>query len=309
MVEVAEKNGPRETSSFFTQEELAALVKRAVEKTLAAFAARNLAADQLAVTLADLGNSEFSLQADYRGDVQIYPASVIKLFYLAAAHRQMEDGQLKDTTELRDALRDMIVDSGNEATGYVLDLLTGTTSGPELPPAELEQWQNKRDSVNHYFSSLGYTGVNANKKTWNDKPYGRDRQIIQESKSERNFLTTNATARLLAEIATGKIVSPIRCGQMLELLKRDFSSADNSDTQALEFIGASLPAGAKLWSKAGYMSKVRHDAAHVELPGGARFVLIIFTAGHSDEKEIIPFLARAIVEHYPKVCHGNRHPA
>ncbi len=56
------------------------------------------------------------------------------MFYLVAAHRQMEDGKITDTPELRRAMDDMIVHSGNESTGYVLDLLTATTSGPELPP-------------------------------------------------------------------------------------------------------------------------------------------------------------------------------
>ena len=57
-----------------------------------------------------------------------------------------------------------------------------------------------------------------------------------------------------------------------------------------------LPAGAKLWSKAGWTTEVRHDAAYVELPGGAKFVLITFTTGHANEKEIIPEVAKAVVE-------------
>jgi beta-lactamase class A len=280
------------------QKALQILMDRAVEKTFAEFAGRNLQSDQLAVSLLDLRDAKNSAAACYRAAAPTYPASVVKLFYLAAAHRQMEDGRLKDTPELRDALRDMIVDSGNESTGYVLDLLTGTTSGPELPPAELESWRQKREAVNLYFSSLGYTGVNASKKTWNDRPYGRDRQILAEEKSARNFLTAGATARLLSEIVLGKIISPARCSQMMELLQRDFARTDNADRQANEFIGRALPPGSKLWSKAGYMSQVRHDAAYAELPDGARFVLVIFTAGHSDEKEIIPFLARQIIENY-----------
>ena len=84
------------------------------------------------MTLIDLRDAEKPVQASYRGGEQIYPASVIKLFYLVAAHRWMEDGKLQDTEELRRAMRDMIVDSGNEPTHYIVDLLTGTTSGPEL---------------------------------------------------------------------------------------------------------------------------------------------------------------------------------
>ena len=53
----------------------------------------------------------------------------------------MEDGKIKDTPELRRAMKDMIVLSYNEATHYVLDILTDTTSGPELAPAEMDKWQ------------------------------------------------------------------------------------------------------------------------------------------------------------------------
>ena len=91
----------------------------------------------------------------------------------------------------------MIVDSGNEATGYVLDVLTDTTSGPELPPAELAVWHEKRNVVNRYFHQLGYTDINANRKTWNDGPYGRDKQAVDQFIPARNCLTTNATGASL----------------------------------------------------------------------------------------------------------------
>ena len=96
------------------------------------------------MTLVDLRDPQQPVQASYRGGEQIYPASVIKLFYLVAAHRWLEDGKLKDTEELRRAMRDMIVDSLNEATGYLVDCLTGTTSGPELTP---RRWRNGMTSA------------------------------------------------------------------------------------------------------------------------------------------------------------------
>jgi hypothetical protein len=101
-----------------------------VALTLKQFAGRGLRADELAVTLIDLDRPDRSRRGSYRGNTQIYPASVIKLFYLVAAHRWLEDGKLEDTAELRRAMRDMIVHSYNEATHYVIDLLTGTTIGP-----------------------------------------------------------------------------------------------------------------------------------------------------------------------------------
>ena len=133
--------------------DLQAKLDRSIEATVQHF--EKLKADQIAATLIDLRVPEAARQASYRGDVRIYPASVIKLFYLEAAHRWMEEGKLEDTAELRRAMKDMIVLSYNEATHYVVDLLTGTTSGPELPPAEMEAWSEKRNAVNRYFASRG----------------------------------------------------------------------------------------------------------------------------------------------------------
>ena len=276
--------------------ELQALVDRAVEKTLADFADKRLTAKQLAITVVDLQRADQPVSAGYRQVEPTYPASIVKMFYLAAAHRWMEDGRLADTAELRRAMKDMIVDSGNEATAYVLDVLSGTTSGPELSPVEMAQWIERREAVNRYFAAQRYAGINVSKKTWGEGPYGRDQQVLEEYKSPRNFLTTEATARLLAEIATGKCVTAKRSGEMMALLKRDQTRTDNADRQATEFIGPALPAGAKLWSKGGWMSAVRHDAAYVELPNGAKFVLVIFTAGHSENKDLIAAVARPIVE-------------
>lgn len=81
---------------------------------------------------------------------------------------------------------------------------------------------------------------------------------------------------------------------MLELMKRDFNDPSRTDHQACEFIGAGVPASAKLWSKSGYMSQARHDAALVELVNGAMFALVIFTT-RPDEKEIIPAITRKII--------------
>ena len=271
------------------------IVDAAVQGALKQFAPPNLQTNELAVTLVDLNDVTRPTWASYRGNERIYPASVIKTFYLVAAHRWMEDGKLKDTEELRRAMRDMIVDSYNEATGYVVDVLTDTTSGAELPPAELEAWFAKRQAVNRYFTSLGYRNINVNRKTWCEGPYGREKQLAnQPPPDNRNWLTTEATARLFTEIVAGRAVTPERSRQMLELHERQ-PFETNGNTQSREYTGAVLPVGAKLWSKAGWTSEVRHDAAYVELPTGERFILVTFTAGHSKEQEIVPAVARLVL--------------
>lgn len=275
---------------------LQALVDKAAKSALDKFAGRKLQKDQFAITLIDLRDAAHPVTANYRGEEQIYPASVVKLFYLVAAHQWLEDGKLTDTPELRRALHDMIVHSYNEATHLVLDELTDTTSGPEMSSTEIAVWQEKRNAVNRYFTAQGYTNINVNKKPWCEGPYGREVQAMNLFKPNRNLLTTDATARLLSEIVTGKAVSAKRGTEMMELLHRDpFAKSDDPDDQA-HFTGPALPKGAKLWSKAGWTSQTRHDATYIELPNGARFVLVTFTVDHANDREIIPAIARTIIE-------------
>jgi len=195
----------------------------------------------------------------------------------------------------------MIVESYNEATHYVVDLLTGTTSGPELTEDALRAWAEQRNAVNRYFTGLGYTRINVNKKPWGEGPYGRETQAIERFEPKRNWLTTEATARLMASIATGRAVSAERSRQMLELLKRDLHApVKDPEDQTHGFTGIALAEprreGAALWSKAGWTSETRHDAAYLELADGRKFVLVIFTTDHAHERNIIPTVAGVIIE-------------
>jgi hypothetical protein len=274
---------------------LQALVDRAAQAAFAQFQSPKLLPTQLAITLIDLRAPDAN-HASYRGDVAVYPASVVKLFYLAATHRWLEDKRIAATPELRRALRDMIVDSSNDATSYIVDVLTDTTSGPELPEPELKIWFEKRNVVNRYFASLGYAGINVNKKPWGDGPYGRETQAAQVFEQKRNMLTTDATARLLAEIVTRRCITAARSAEMMQLLSRDPTTTDPDPDNQAKFTGPALPVGAKLWSKAGWTSQTRHDAAYVELPNGAKFVLVIFTTDHAGEPTIIRTIAKTIVD-------------
>ena len=162
----------------------------------------------------------------------------------------------------------------------------------------MEEWYDKRNAVNRYFASLGYTNINVNRKPWCEGPYGREMQSVKLHKpNHRNWLTTDATARLLTEIVTGQAVSAKRSAEMMELLKRDPSpESGNKNDQAHAYTALGLPPGAKLWSKAGWTSETRHDAAYVELPNGAKFILVTFTVDHANEREIISTVAKAVVE-------------
>jgi beta-lactamase class A len=275
------------------------LVNDAAHTALKKFADKKLTENQLSITLIDLREPEHPATASFRGNERIYPASVVKLFYLVAVHRWLEDRKIQETDELKRAVRDMIVDSSNEATQYVVDVLTHTTGGFELSPKEMEEWQYQRNSVNRYYASLGYTNINVNQKTFCEDAYGREKVSRGPNGENRNKLTTDATARLLSEIVTGSAVNQARSAQMMELLKRDYTgTSKDSDDQGHGFTGIALQGstGAKLWSKAGWTSTTRHDAAYIELPNGAKFVLVTFTVDHPNEREIIPTVARVIID-------------
>ncbi|MEM7758860.1 MAG: serine hydrolase, partial [Cyanobacteria bacterium P01_A01_bin.40] len=124
----------------------------------------------------------------YRGVERIYPASIVKLFYLVAIQEWLQGGMVPESLELNRAIRDAIVESSNDATSLLVDVLTGTTSGPELPPQPFVTWQKQRNIINRYFRSLGWSeleSINVNQKTWCDGAYGRERAFLGELMENR----------------------------------------------------------------------------------------------------------------------------
>ncbi|MDX2242050.1 MAG: serine hydrolase [Leptolyngbyaceae cyanobacterium bins.302] len=302
---------------FFTKNtQLEEIGDRILESTWAAFPA--LARNQLAMTWVVYDppapvNTGGALSAEefwkyvprgfsYRGVELMYPASVVKLFYLVAMQDWLERGMVQPSAELDRAQRDMIVDSSNDATGLVVDTLTGTTSGPELAPAPFATWQQQRFIINRYFESFGWEElktINVCQKTWCDGPYGRERAFYGEHMENRNKLTTNATARLLHSIIGGVAVSSPRSQAMMALLRRSLQPETllaDPENQVTGFLGAGLPLDAQVWSKAGLMSRVRHDAAYIELPNCRPYLLVVFTEGtdHAKNESILPFISREV---------------
>lgn len=240
----------------------------------------------------------------YRGGQVFYPASVVKLFYLVAVQEWLQREMLLKSSELDRAVRDMIVDSSNDATGFIVDVLTGTTSGPDLSRNAFLTWKSQRNLVNRYFQSFRWEeleSINVNQKTWGDGPYGRERTFVGEFLENRNRLTTNAVARLFHMIVTENAVSAERSRLMMALLSRPLDTVTSEledENQITGFLGEALPPEAKLWSKAGWTSQVRHDSAYIELPGSPPYLLVVFTQRppSPQDRKLLPFISKQVLE-------------
>lgn len=232
----------------------------------------------------------------------MYPASVVKLIYAVAVEAWLQRDLLPDDAEMRRAMRDMIADSSNDATGLLVDLLTGTTSGPALYGEGWTLWQRQRRLVNDWLQEFGWPeldAVNCCQKTWGDGPYGRERVFYGASLDNRNALTTAATARVLEAVMTDGVLSPPACKRLRDLLARSLDPeqrAADPENQVDGFLGEGLPEGSRLWSKAGWMSQARHDAAWWQGTDGSPCLLVAFSEGSAcaQDQGLLPELARQL---------------
>lgn len=255
-------------------------------ETAAEFADKGLTPETLSLAMIDLGSGR---SGAYRGEVSYYPASVVKLCYLAYYEASKDAGRLRDTPELVRAVKDMTTVSSNDATGFVVDSITGTTSGPELAGEEWAAWKKKRNAVTEWYRSRGYTNLNANQKTFCEAGYGRE-QAYREGGKNRNRLSALEAARLFAEIVRGEVAGPAQTQEMMSLLSREIgeTSSEEGESEMARLTGRALPKGSRIWSKSGDAYDVRHLVARVLLPDGRDLVMAAFTQKVRTVLEIIP---------------------
>jgi beta-lactamase class A len=264
---------------------LSARLQHAAESTLKEFPA--LKAEDIAISVVDVTKPAMIARGDHQGDVSFYPASVIKIFFMADVYMQRKE-KIGDVDR---ALKEMIVVSDNDATAYLVDLLANTVPGPPLQGRALSRYIDRRRNINRHFEKLGYD-ISAMMKPWSFGPFGVDLQVLGPNRVNRNRLTANATAALMLWVAQRRAPSS---DKMMTLLERPMNPPRDDENQIKEFIGEALPEGARLWSKAGWTSEVRHDAAYVELADGRKLVLVIFTRGIASEKTLIPAITRNVL--------------
>ncbi len=239
--------------------------------------------------------------ASYRGVELANPGRLVQLFYIVAMHVWLEQGMAQSSPEIVRAMADMLTDGSNDATSYIVDVLSGTTSGPAIPEGPFETWQSQRNIMNRYFQQLGWPelrAINLNQKTWSEGPYGREREFLGKTFDNQNQLTTEAIARLLHSIIGGVSVSSKRSQAIMDLMRRVITPEEPAITG---LIGASLPTTAKLWSKSSSTGSTASssscDAAYIETDETHPYLLVIVAEGaaKAETGNVVSFVSERIL--------------
>lgn len=229
----------------------------------------------------------------HRGDWRCYPCSLVKTFHLVHAMAALAANRVAAHPELDRAMGDMIRWSSNTATNYVIDVLTGTTGDTLLEGADYMDWAIKRGRLNRWFAALDwpeFDGCTISQKLMDDTRYGREAQFAGVGGVNLNVLTPLATARLMWALFDGDLpLVPEVKRRAQQMLYRDAKSPDaaNPHYQLAEYLGADLPVGCRIWSKAGHnlwtgdpnASWFKHDMIRIAAPHRKPLTVVVMTQG------------------------------
>jgi len=234
---------------------------------------------------------------------KIYPASIVKLVYALAIYNWIENKTILRDTQVDEATQEMLRNSSNDATSFILDLLTGTTSGPSLEIEIFSRWKYQRTIINDWLKTLSWEELkdfNCCQKTWEDRPYGREKDFYGASNKNRNAMTTDGTARIMEEIMQNISFNEKNIN-LKDCMFREIneqSQHKDANNQINGFLGEGIPKKVPFWSKAGLMSEVRHDSAWWINKNQSKTLLVVFTEGKEFANDInfLPEFSKAIYE-------------
>lgn len=299
--------------SFFDEDEtLRRIGAQLTGKAAASFRERGVPEEQFGYVLLQPGaTGDRPKGTALRPDWRSYPCSLVKVFFLVAAQAALEAGRLTAHEELERAMRDMILWSSNTATNYIIDLLSETSGDTLLAEAEMTAWCDRREAVNRFFADLGWpeiAGINLNQKLMDDLRYGREKLGLDRSPGGHNALTPLAMARLMHEIFHGSVLSGPGRESVGRLLARDLAGPHRARGayQVAGYLAGGMPAGTRIWSKAGRTRWLgderadfrRHDTLRAILPNGREFIATVFTQGEpiAEDDAFLPSLGALIAD-------------
>lgn len=215
-------------------------------------------------------------RGSFNPEVINYPASCVKLAYLAAAMNWCRENNLPYTA-LDHCVRPMIEKSDNVQTGVTVDAITSAPNDATITTAtdpRFDPWYRKRLYTENY---LRGRGLLANQvivhKTYpsnsGESPSGAEKAA--RDLRGPNQMQPQAAAALMLEIAKGAI-EPGAHAYMMELLDHDRWKGNS-------MLGTGLPPGTKYHNKPGLAYDTLEDIAFVVLPNGQEVIVAAFSNG------------------------------
>jgi beta-lactamase class A len=214
-----------------------------------------------------------SVNRFYLDDHQFFPsASLYKLFLLAAAYDQIEQGDLKEDEQITVSVSHLVDVLGSSEYGY--DDIEGDKITYSVRDA-----MGRISSVSDNYASV----MLAEKVGW-DNVQKESQKLGALSTTIHDPITTSAhdVALFLRKLYAGQVVSKWSSDQIIDLLSGD---------QINDRIPANLPRSVKIAHKTGDLSGVRHDAGIVFLEDNP-YLIVLMSKDLTYEDEGVETLAQ-----------------
>ena len=237
--------------------------------------------------LAKRNYTQTKLLYSWQVDKYYHPASLLKLFvaYLAWHSKSVYSAEIKK------AIQESLRVSDNNALSFLVDLITDSSSGICLE-ASSQEWQDFKQArlmINSLAKSIfASQNINIANKCFSFDYYGRDKQLLEDIGP--NQAQPKDVLRIMQLIS-----------QEAELKNFMQRSLDNDDDYQCQAFSPAIImqefAVTKLWSKAGWNSKVRHDAVSFEHAGETYF-WILMTENLCNQDKLIPQISQAVFKRF-----------
>ncbi len=223
------------------------------------------------------------LRGSYNPEEIQYPASCVKLAYMAAA-MYWEKLNDKPVDYLDAYVRPMITVSDNVATGEVVDAITGapnntsitSTSHPDWP-----LWYAKRQFTENFLNARGLFGNQTIiHKTYptnsGSSPSGAEQVCMNYRGGNR--MQAKLSASLMLEVVKGAIEADTLPGATAYM--RSLLTHPRFDPNGDSCLGFGLPPGAVYENKIGIAYDTVEDIAYIKMPNGKECIMVVFSNGY-----------------------------
>ncbi|MCX7963192.1 MAG: serine hydrolase [Candidatus Sumerlaea chitinivorans] len=249
------------------------LLDAAVAEARAEFM-RNKPFDRLDATILIPAEDGSWRRGSFNGDAVAYPASCVKLAYIAAAMHWCREHGLP-YTHLDHAVRPMIEKSDNFQTGVVVDAITSAPNIDDLTSTTDPRWSEWIERRRYTARWLDERGLLGNQvilhKTYptNSGEWPRGAEKVARDVFGKNLMQPRLSASLMLEIVKGAIEPGAR-DYMMELLNHDRWKSNS-------VLGFGLPPGSRYYNKPGLAYDTLEDIAYVVLPNGKECIVATFS--------------------------------